>query len=255
MKSFHATNRLARHVQAHLGEFDLLSFDVFDTLLVRRVHDPDDLKWATTCFLERVVREAGVTGWPARRIHRLRQRVESMHRRRNGRTHPDQEANYPSFMADVLRILLHRADVKDVLAEVTRYELSIESAMLVARADFVSLLRAAKAAGKRTAAITDMYLPADHIRILLDRAGFSGLLDEVYSSADTCRAKASGAAWPLLAERWGVKPARWWHVGDHPVSDGIRPTEFGLTALVIRDPREHHRKLVSRMYEIGRAHV
>ncbi len=248
MKTFHHPGRLARHVERHLDQFDLLSCDVFDTLLVRRVHDPDQLKWATTRFLEQRATQAGRLHWTADRIHRLRNRVESMHRRRNGRQHPDQEASYPAFMADVLRVIFGNQEMATRLAEVTRYELSIESAMLVARADLVGLLKKAKASGKRVVAITDMYLPAEHIRILLDRAGYQALIDDVYSSADTCRAKASGAAWPLLAERWKANPARWWHIGDNPISDGLRPSQFGLTAVILRDVREHHRKLLSRYY-------
>lgn len=248
MKTFYHAGRLARHVERHFDDFDLLSCDVFDTLLVRRTHDPDALKWATTRCLERLAKQAGRAQWTDQRIHRLRNRVESLHRRRNGRQHPDQEACYPEFMADVLRIIFGRAAGAERLAEVTRYELAIESAMLVARADLLALLKKARAAGKRIAAVSDMYLPAEHIRQLLDRAGYQGLVDEVYSSADTCRAKASGAAWPLLAERWKAQPARWWHVGDHPISDGVRPTEFGLTAVVLRDVREHHRKLISKCY-------
>lgn len=248
MKSFRRPDDLARHVRRHLDRFDLLTCDVFDTLLVRRVHDPDALKAATARFLARLAAAAGRTGWPVTRIQRLRDRVESLHRRRNGRTHPDREACYPKFMSDVLRVLLGRAEVADALAEVTHYELEIESRMLVARAEFVDLLMELKKAGKRVVAVSDMYLPAEHIRRLLDRAGFGSLLEGVYSSADTCRAKASGAAWPLLAERYGVGKDRWWHLGDHPISDGVRPAEFGLTALVLRDPREHFRKLVSRTY-------
>ncbi len=248
MKTFYHVHRLARHMERHLDQFDLLSCDVFDTLLVRRVHDPDALKWATTRYLERLAAQAGQGHWTADRIHRLRNRVESMHRRRNGQTHPDREACYPAFMADVLGVIFGKSEVATLLTEVTQYELSIESAMLVARSDLVALLKKVKAAGKRVVAITDMYLPAASIRVLLDRAGYQDLLDDVYSSADTCRAKASGAAWPLLAERWKANPARWWHVGDNPISDGLQPTQFGVTAVVLRDVREHHRKLLSRFY-------
>lgn len=245
IRRFSSVRALADHVRRNLTQVDRVTFDVFDTLVIRRVHQPDAIKMATARFLARRMVAQGRPGWPAERIQRMRDRVERLHRRRNGRQHPDHEACYPEFMADVMRILFKGDDPAAHLEETTRYELQMESAFLVARADFVTLLRDLKAAGKKVAAISDMYLPATHIARLLDGVGYTGLVDEVVSSADTCRAKASGAAWPLLAERWKTEPARWWHVGDHPHSDGAQPAAFGLTALVLRDPGELQRKRMS----------
>ncbi len=245
VRTFHRLPDLLRAIERGADSFDLLSLDVFDTLLVRRAHDPDLLKRATARFIERRARAAGIAGWTADRIQRLRDRVERVHRRRQGRAGPDQEACYPRFMADALRMVFGEQSDAALLDDVTRHELDIESAMLVARTGFRPLLRQLKAAGKRVMAITDMYLPADAVRLLLERAGYAGLLDDVYSSADTGFAKASGAAWPILKDRWRVEPARWWHAGDHPVSDGARPATAGLTALVLRDRSELQRRGLS----------
>ena len=242
VRTFHRLSDLVRAIERGIDSFDLLSFDVFDTLVIRRVHDPDRLKLATARYIERRAHASGIEGWPAVRVQRLRDRVERVHRRRQGVSGPDHEACYPRFMADVLRIIFgERADAA-LLDEVTRHELDIESAMLVARSQFPPLLQRLKMAGKRVMAVTDMYLPAESVRLLLDRAGYAGLVDDVYSSADTGRAKASGAAWSTLGERWNIEPARWWHVGDHPISDGSRPASMGITTRILRDHGELQRR-------------
>lgn len=248
--SVHTFQRLPALIHAireGLDEVDTISFDIFDTLLIRRNHHPDDLKWATARYLARRAKAAG-RPWSRDRIQRLRNKVEAMHRRRAGRTHPDREACYPAFMADTLRIIFREAADEALLREVTDYELGIESAFLVARGDLLDLVRDLKAAGKQVLAISDMYLPATHLRLLLDRAGFTGLVDEVFSSADVLKAKASGAAWSRVQAAMDLEPARWLHVGDNPISDGTSPAQFGVRAMVLRDTAELHRYTLSRTY-------
>ena len=71
------------------------------------------------------------------------------------------------------------------------------------------------------------------------------------SSADTFKAKASGSAWPLIAERYGLSPQSWLHIGDNPISDGVKPDEFGIRAMVLRDLGEKHRRGIVRQLYAG----
>lgn len=244
----YSTGALIRRGRALAGNCAAVSFDVFDTLLVRRVHDPDLLKRATARLMARLAAEAGQPGWPAARVQRLRDRVERLHRRRAGRAGPDHEACYPDFMRDTLRIVLGRPDVDEALAQVSDYELRIESAMLAARAPLLDWVRELKAAGKRLLAVSDIYLTGEQVARLLDGAGFAGLFDRVVSSADTGLAKASGAGWDRLLREEAAAPEAWLHVGDNPVSDGARPAERGIRALVLRDAGEIRRRAVARAY-------
>ena len=246
-QTFHALPPLVDRARELATRCDVVSFDVFDTLLIRRNHHPDDLKMATARFIARKAAAAGITIRPEK-VQRLRDKVEAMHRRRAARQYPDHEAAYEAFMTDVLKVIFGAAFDALLLDDVAEYELSIEDAFLVARVPLLELARELKPLGKKLVAISDMYLPAKHIRRLLDRAGFAGLIDEVFSSADSFKAKASGAAWPLIREQLGVDPDRWLHIGDNPISDGARPADAGIRSLVLHDIREWHRKLVAKTY-------
>jgi len=245
--TFHSCDTITAWCADQADTFDALTLDIFDTILVRRIHDPDLVKIPVARF---ITDKAGHR-WPAERVVRFRNRIERIHRLRNGKRHPDHEACYPDVMRDLLtRIFKDRqpSDIAELLTAVTDYELAIESDMLVPRAPIVELVRAMRARKKRIILVSDMYLPASHLQRLVDAAGLGPLVDGIVSSADTCRAKASGSAWPLIRDKFKLDPARWLHIGDNPISDGLRPAEFGIRAGILRDTREMARKAIVREY-------
>lgn len=249
-RTFHDCSKLVAWCTRINDTFDTVSLDVFDTVLIRRIHNPDLIKLPVARF---IAARAASTGkhWTAKQILRFRNRVERIHRRRNGRTHPDDEASYPDFMADALSRIFpdySSAAIRDLLREVTDYELAMESRMLVPRAAIQEFMARMHQQGKRIILISDMYLPATHLKRLIASAGLEAFVDGIVSSADTCHAKASGAAWPLIRERFQLDPARWLHIGDNPISDGLRPMEYGLRAAVLRDPAEMARKDIMGRY-------
>jgi len=144
--------------------------DMFDTLLVRRTHDPDIVKNATTKYIVKLAEEKGV--WATfKLVESARNDIEAKHRKANGAKHPDHEANYAQFMPEVLKSIFGRNYGKKLLEKVTAYELEMESAFLVVRADFVTLLDELKAKSKRLFLLSDMYLPGDMLKTLLADKG------------------------------------------------------------------------------------
>lgn len=138
-------------------------------------------------------------------------------------------------------------DADDTLFDrVADYEVAMENSMLVPRGELIDWLHELKEQGKKILIVSDIYLPAIYLKRFVKHAGFLGLVDDVISSADSFLAKASGKAFPLLQEKYDLDPARWLHVGDNPVSDGLRPLEFGIQALVLHDASEKRRKSVIR---------
>lgn len=245
--TFFTAESLCHTVERRLDEWDVLTLDVFDTVLIRRVHDPEVIKRPVAAYVSQMAAMRG-RAWPLEKVLEFRRRVEAVHRRRAGRAGPDFEARYPDFMRDVLRRILDQEDVEGELRRVTEYELELEAAMAVPRAAFVRLLKTARARGKRILFLTDIYLPSDYVRRILEAAGLMSLAEAVVSSADHLRAKASGAMWQDVRARFALEPARWCHIGDNPISDGARPAELGITAFVLRDGNEKWRKALPRLY-------
>ena len=250
VETYYDVESLIRGAGQHLDEVDCVSLDVFDTLFIRRVHDPDEIKRPVAKFIADVAGQQGVRV-SADSVWDWRNEIEAAHRARNGKSFPDHEARYDDFMAEVIERVFQGQPPEGFLEEVGAFELRMESSMIVVRAAFAAWLEALKTQGKRVILVSDIYLPATYIKTLVAEKGLADYVEDVVSSADSFRAKASGSAWPLLKERFGLDTSRWLHVGDNPVSDGARPDEFGIRALVLRDLAEKHRLGVARELYAG----
>jgi FMN phosphatase YigB (HAD superfamily) len=254
-KYYYSIEKLIQAGDRIAADCTAVSFDLFDTLFVRRVHDPDMLKLPVARF---VSAKAAVKGrnWSPDSVQKLRDRLEGEQRRETGQKFDDHEACYPDYMGKMLAEIFGEAEKDALLAEVTAFELSVESSMLVPRKLLIDWLRKLHAQGKKILIVSDIYLPAAHLEQLVERGGFADCVDAVVSSADTFLAKASGKGFPLLQKRFDLNPDQWLHVGDNPISDGLRPAEFGIRALILRDGREKMRKsIVRRYWNYGRGRV
>jgi predicted HAD superfamily hydrolase len=224
---------------------EVVSFDLFDTLLIRRIHDPDLVKLPVARYIASLAANYGLK-WSWQRVQKLRDTIEKRHRQETGQKFEDFEACYPHFMRELLGCLF-KDNMSDALFEsVAEYEMAMENSMLVPRGELADWLIELHGQGKRIFIVSDIYLPAVYLEKLVKHAGLLPYVEKVISSADTFLAKASGKAFPLLQERFGLDPAKWLHVGDNPFSDGLRPEEFGLCTLVLHDASEKRRKSVIR---------
>ncbi|SDP09869.1 HAD family hydrolase [Desulforhopalus singaporensis] len=225
----------------------VFSFDLFDTLLIRRIHDPDLVKLPVARYISRLAARARISvGWQS--VQRQRDQIEAAHRARTGQQFDDHEACYPRFMGELLEQLFGDSYSPGLLGEVTDFELKMENSMLVPRLELVEWLETLWTAGKEIYIISDMYLPATHLEKLVEHAGLSGYVTAVVSSADTFLAKASGRAFSHVAKKFGIDPQSWVHIGDNPISDGLRAAEFGIESLIIRDPAEEQRRSIVKRY-------
>ncbi len=93
-----------------------------------------------------------------------------------------------------------------------------------------------------------MYLPASHLKVLVEHAGLLEYVEGVVSSADSFLAKASGKGYALVKEKYSLAREQWLHIGDNPHSDGMRAIDFGIDAMIIHDPKEDQRKSIAKRY-------
>lgn len=247
-KTFYSLRSLLKHADAIIERCDTISIDLFDTLLIRRIHDPDMVKPAVARFIAMEAAALGLGELNWEDIQRVRDTVEAEQRADTATRFEDHEACYPVFMQRALSIIFKEKMAPEILDRVTDYELRLENAMLVARAAWFDWLGKAKDLGKRVLVVSDVYLPSSHLKRLVEAAGLLEYVTDVVSSADTFLAKASGKAYELLKERYGLDCSRWLHIGDNPISDGLRPEAMGIRALVLKDRQEKYRKTLAKLY-------
>lgn len=226
---------------------ETVSFDLFDTLLIRRIHDPDLVKLPVARYIASLAMKKNID-IRQEKVQQLRDSIENNHRQETAKSFDDHEACYPRFMLELLQTVFAEQMDDSLLDKVTKYELAMENSMLVPRQLLVDWLDELAEAGKRIFIVSDIYLPSEHLRTLVDHAGFLDKVEAVISSADTFLAKASGHAFPLIEKDYNLDKTSWLHVGDNPISDGLRPSEFGIQALVIHDISERQRKSIVKRY-------
>ncbi len=251
INTFYSLEKLILEGRKIAAAFETISFDLFDTLLIRRIHDPDLVKLPVARYISSMARKYGISkSWQA--VQKIRDDIEKKQRDQTGTKFIDHEACYPVFMEQTLKEIFADQYHNDLLQDVTRYELEMESRMLVPRKLFVNWLEELQAQNKRIFIISDVYLPADHLKVLVEKAGMLTLVEDVISSADTFLAKASGKAFPLVQNKFNLDASTWLHIGDNPISDGLRPAELGIASLVLKDSDEKFRKaLVKRYFNYG----
>ncbi|PWJ55122.1 hypothetical protein SAMN06264364_10443 [Quadrisphaera granulorum] len=241
-RALHQRERLAQLEREVLrGDVQLLTTDVFDTVLLRD-HTTEAQRLAAAA--RRAAPELGVDPGALARLrweaHASGYRAVSMER-------PDGEASLTMMCAAVAASLGLGDGAAKTLHDA---ELAVDAEHLRPNRPLLAVFRRVRAAGVRVVAVSDTYYSEDDVRWLLatvtgaDRTGGSsgGLgsrelpIDRVYSSADEGATKHRGGLYPLVAQRESVDPARAVHVGDHPSADVQRSREAGWTAVHL--PRE-----------------
>lgn len=249
-KTFSNLKRLIRYAERFVAEVDTVSFDLFDTLFIRRIHNPDMVKPAVARFIALKAQLLGSPYWTWEKVQGVRDRVENEQRARTGEQFDDHEARYPDFMRQTLSEIFKERMSDDLLQEITDYELAIENAMIVPRSELVVWIRKLYQQQKKILIVSDIYFPSDHLKKLIEHAGLIEFVTDVISSADTFLAKASGKAFPMIQKRYSLDTDRWLHIGDNPISDGLRPVEFGIRSLLIKDTSEKRRKTIAQIYTV-----
>ena len=188
----------------------LISFDVFDTLLVRKTLYPQDVFY----LVEKKAKVSGydIKGYVSARINA--------------------EGHLPFCSIDQIYAWL--GDCLNWNDELTykmhALELETEQELLVPRAEVVELLRFAKEAGKQVILTSDMYIPEkDLSRILLEK-GITGY-EKLLVSCDVRKSKQTGLYEELF--HFCSDPGKILHIGDNPVADGTECTALGIDSILI----------------------
>lgn len=203
---------MPRHAELmnRIDEAELVSFDIFDTLFVRPLSDPED---AFDLLGERF----GITDF--RRIRRDAQAEAFRRMSAAGEGEITLEGIYASMSglpADIEASTLCRAE----------FELELE--LTVPNYDLIGVFKDI-VGRKRVAVVSDMYLPRSFFEALFERHALPRV--PMYISAERGTTKRdSGELFDLLLMESNVAPGKVLHIGDNAISDIQRAQERGLQA-------------------------
>lgn len=189
-----------------------LSFDVFDTLVLR----PFLTAQGARDFLALLVEKRfGIDNFGF-----LRARAETHARARAGR-----DVCLQRIYAQLREDLAISEDVADAMCAL---ELTTEQRLLLPRETAVAALGHYASDSQRTVVgISDMYIGSDDLKDILP-SSVSSAFRELYVSCDTGWRKDTAAGWRALLDTAQVDAKEWLHIGDNEHADVMRPLQAGM---------------------------
>ena len=207
----------AAEMEAKLLQYDIITFDVFDTLITRCVLHPADV----FAVVEAQAKQQALLDRP---FWKERQEAE--------------EAAYETYgdgtnFSQIYEMLQTRFSYsKELCDRLMTMELAAELELTAPRTAMRDLLLRLRDGGKRIILCSDMYLSSDQIRQLLVRCGYPEDL-EIWVSSEYNASKTTGELWKKLfaAIPQNTKVI---HVGDNDCGDYRSLKQLGREAVRIQ---------------------
>lgn len=211
------------------SRFEVVSFDIFDTLLHRLVLAPVDVfeliqlrafedprSLLNSKYLDGFA-QARMRAEAAARAHRITEH--------GGEGEITFDEIYDQWMQET-------GAARELADWLKALELDCEARLLHASTEGKTIYDAARATGSTILLISDMYLPSDFLRNVLVSQGFEGAADiPLYVSGEVRLSKHMGTLYGHVGQAEGqTVGTHWLHVGDNSHGDVAKAREAGLSA-------------------------
>lgn len=182
-----------------LSAYDVISFDVFDTLVFRLFSRPEEV--------------FDLIGLKLRcpDFKRLRMAAEEKAREKKLRAQATREVT----LEEIWAVLSEETGIPEPTG--VQAEWACELSCCHANPYMRRVVQALLAQGKQVVATSDMYLGEARVRLLLEQCGYSGF-SACYVSCSCGKSKSDGALYRLIRRQNGMALA-YAHVGDHRHAD------------------------------------
>ena len=189
--------------------YDVITFDVFDTLLIRDVMIPADIFTLSYGSVGRYIR--------------ILAEVIARKKSKNGE--------------------VTLADIDKACPFSCEKELELEIKYCRANPAMLEIYKKLKESGKKIYAISDMYLSSEFIGILLNNAGID---IPVLVSCEENASKKDGSLFRVFLDRFSLHPDSVLHIGDNKISDHEGAKKAGIESLIVQ---KHHDKISYTRYD------
>ena len=205
----------------------VVSFDIFDTCLVRKCGTPENfLDVLSHNVFSEVVSED------------VRQKFVFERRKAGYRSFSDDRAT----IADIYRNLDFSHPLLFSKEKLVEIELECERSMLVPVLHVKNKIDALRSKGFRIIFISDMYLSCDFIKSILENYGIYKDGDAIYVSCEIGKTKSSGELYRYIKESEHLEYSKWEHYGDNIKSDVQIPKSLGIKANIVENSYTPYQK-------------
>ena len=191
-----------------LKEFDVISFDIFDTLVCRKIYNPDDLFTIVEKKVENIIKD----------YRRLRKEAEIKCYTDN-KKEPTIDDIYEKFRE------ITKLSKEDTL-KVKEWEINTELEFLIPREDILEVYNKLIKDGKECIMVSDMYLTSEVLSKILKQCGYKDY-KKIYVSCELNKRKDQGNIWKEVLSHY--KGKKFIHIGDNEESDVHKLWDLDIT--------------------------
>lgn len=220
------------------GHYDVLSVDVFDTLITRSLAQPSHV----FAVLEKELVEDAAS--PTAHLMfdgfaRTRLFAERRARENKAKILPYADVTLDEIYTEIRREIHLSFTESKTIAE---REMAIERELAVAVPHTVEMIARARRSGVRVIAVSDNYMSSAQLLSMFTEAGIAGFsLDDIFVSCEIGGTKANGQIWPAVLRRINIPVHRIVHVGDHEEADGDGARAAGMSVVIDNRMNRSHR--------------
>ena len=212
-----------------LMQYEVISFDIFDTLIFRPFSEPTDLFF----FLGE---KTGILDFK-----RLRMQAEADARTQKYK----EEKHYEITLSDIWSRLENEIGVTK--EQGMQMEQALEMEFCYANPFMQQVFTQLREHGKRIVITSDLYLSKAFLSELLQKNGYGGY-EELYVSCEYEKSKAEGSLYEVVKRAYPDTDSMI-HVGDNPVSDVKHAKKHGVE--VFYYPNVNRNALLYRSYDMS----
>lgn len=195
-----------------IKKHDVISFDIFDTLIMRKTLLPTDV-------FEIVGQKAAQEGIVIENFKGLRMMAER-----------ESVVNHANIY-DIYFVFQKLTGISDQhRIRLIEIEVEIEEQVLIPRVKMIELFQFAVNLDKKVCIISDMYLPEKIVGGILEKLGIEGYR-KLFVSCDYCCSKGSGI-YDVVKRQ--VTGKNYLHIGDNPIADGECAKNSGYDTFIIK---------------------
>ena len=191
---------------------DIVSFDIFDTLIFRNILNATDIFKILDSF--------AMEKYDIDDFYNIRISSES-----EARTSSN---NYECNIDEIYDVVLKKIKDDNICKSLKKEELDLELKFCVTNPFMKKIFDYCIDSKKKVVLISDMYLNKKFILKILRQGSYD--IDKVYISCEYRMNKGTGKLFELVCEEEGFDYAKWLHIGDNTNSDYERPISLGMNA-------------------------
>lgn len=213
-----------------VDKHEYISFDIFDTLLLRNIYHPTDI---FKIMDKKIKNEYDIDNF-------YQLRIDS---ERNARTKVENgECTFDEIYSEMSNIFNNKQ-----LEDIKNMELDLEYEFITVNPFMKEIFDYAYDNNKKIYLISDMYLSKDAITRLLSKANYREV--DLYVSCEKRLNKGTGTLFEYVGKENNLDRSKWLHIGDNSYSDYQMPISLGIDAYNYKNVKEYDKSYIPQTIE------